>query len=620
MIYLRFLYLALLVFSVSYTGCSKEPTGSGFPNITHNDPKVSFADFIGSDNCQACHADIYEQWKGSSHAQAGGPASRENVIAPFNGKPIVLNDATVYPEVVNDKYQFRMERRNGDPLQTITVEYVVGKGLMVNGGTQTFFGKFSDGTYRFLPFDYSKHENTWFVQLKIDESWVKINPEYSLEDLYNWPPHRVIGEVAEMSNCQQCHGSQIIAEKINDVYDVKFTSLEINCESCHGPAKKHSTIMSNIVDGIVNPEVDIGIVSAVGLTTDKSLDMCFQCHAVKTPLRTDYLPGENLHDFYSLKLPLLGNENPFGANGRIKTFGYSLNHLYSDCYINGSMDCTSCHNPHSNDYQDISGNALISRFDDDQCLSCHVTKSLDIAAHTFHEKESDGSSCIACHMPTRQHVGIGNEIKYKRSDHTVSIPRPMFDLSQGFESACQQCHSDISEPELQEIIEDWYGPLKPLNPVIANRLKIKEKTLGGDAAKILLQPEHFHPMGQFYNLSYFIKRYLSPGMDYLDIAIVQKLKDYANYDDPDIKALALAGLHYSQYKNKEIRNYLMSEIGKLGDNQESVRRRWGLILDYFGTVYFLSGDKNKAAECYQLASEVLPNDPTIIDNLSKARS
>ena len=121
------------------------------------------------------------------------------------------------------------------------------------------------------------------MQLKIDESWVKIKPEHSLEDLYNWPPHRVIGEVAEMSNCQQCHGSQIIAEKINDVYDVKFTSLEINCESCHGPAKKHDTIMSNIVDGIVNPEGDIGIASAVGLTTDKSLDMCFQCHAVKTP-------------------------------------------------------------------------------------------------------------------------------------------------------------------------------------------------------------------------------------------------------------------------------------------------------------------------------------------------
>ena len=101
-----------------------------------------------------------------------------------------------------------------------------------------------------------------------------------------------------------------LLQKINDVYDVKFTSLEINCESCHGPAKEHSTIMSGIVDGIVNPDTDIGIVSAVGLSTDESLDMCFQCHAVKTPLRTDYLPGDDLHEFYSLKMPLIGNENP----------------------------------------------------------------------------------------------------------------------------------------------------------------------------------------------------------------------------------------------------------------------------------------------------------------------
>ena len=109
-------------------------------------------------------------------------------------------------------------------------------------------------------------------------------------------------------------------------------------------------------------------------------------------------------------------------------------------------------------------------------------------------------------------------------------------------------------------------------------------------------------------------------MDYLDTGIVTKLKAYADYDDPDIKALALAGLHYSQYKNKEIKNYLISEIEKLGEKEEQVRRRWGLILDYFGTVYFLSGDKNKAAECYQLASEVLPNDTTIQENLSKAKS
>ena len=620
MIYRNIIAKFVIVSSLFIAGCSKNSSDSTFPTLKYNETKISFADFIGSDQCQACHADIYEQWKGSSHALAGGPATANNIIAPFNGQPIVLDDVVVYPEQVGSTYRFRIVTPAGDIKQTIDVEFVVGKGLMYGGGTQTFFGKYEDGTYRFLPFDYSKHEESWFVQLKRDEKWVKIRKDIKLDDLYNWPPHRTLGEINDISNCQQCHGSQIIAKKVNDVYDVKFTSLSINCESCHGPAKEHATIMSGIVNNVLNNDQGIGIQTAVGLSTDESLNMCFQCHAVKTPIRDDYLPGENLQEFYSLKLPLLGNENPFGLNGRIKTFGYSLNHLYSDCYLNGSMDCTSCHNPHSNSYQDIAGNALIGRFDDNQCLSCHMAKSNDITAHTYHKPESEGSSCVACHMPARQHLAIGTEIQYKRTDHTVAIPRPSFDAAQGLESACKQCHADISEEDLQLTINDWYGPIKPLHPVIANRMKVNERTTGGDAAKVLLQPQHEHPMGQFANLTYFIKRYLSPGMTYLDLQIIEKLKDYTENEDIDIKALAYAGLHYSQYNNPQVKRFLTDEIKKLGQNEESVRRRWGLILDYFGSVFYLSGDKAKAIECYELASEVLPDDPTIINNLSKARS
>lgn len=620
MIYRNIIAKFVIVSSLFIAGCSKNSSDSTFPTLKYNETKISFADFIGSDQCQVCHADIYEQWKGSSHALAGGPATANNIIAPFNGQPIVLDDVVVYPEQVGSAYRFRMVTPTGDIKQTIDVEFVVGKGLMYGGGTQTFFGKYEDGTYRFLPFDYSKHEDSWFVQLKSDEKWVKIRKDIKLDDLYNWPPHRTLGEINDISNCQQCHGSQIIAKKVNDVYDVKFTSLSINCESCHGPAKEHATIMSGIVNNVLNNDQGIGIQTAVGLSTDESLNMCFQCHAVKTPIRDDYLPGENLQEFYSLKLPLLGNENPFGLNGRIKTFGYSLNHLYSDCYLNGAMDCTSCHNPHSNSYQDIAGNALIGRFDDNQCLSCHMAKSNDITAHTYHKPESEGSSCVACHMPARQHLAIGTEIQYKRTDHTVAIPRPSFDAAQGLESACKQCHADISEEDLQLTINDWYGPIKPLHPVIANRMKVNERTTGGDAAKVLLQPQHEHPMGQFANLTYFIKRYLSPGMTYLDMQIIEKLKDYTENEDIDIKALAYAGLHYSQYNNPQVKRFLTDEIKKLGQNEESVRRRWGLILDYFGSVFYLSGDKAKAIECYELASEVLPDDPTIINNLSKARS
>ena len=127
-------------------------------------------------------------------------------------------------------------------------------------------------------------------------------------------------------------------------------------------------------------------------------------------------------------------------------------------------------------------------------------------------------------------------------------------------------------------------------------------------------------MGQFYNLSYFIKRYLSPGMDYLDTNIIEKLKDYAKYEDIDIKALAYAGLHYSQYNNPQIKEFLVREVNSLNGSEEAVRRRWGLILDYFGSVYFLSGDREKAKICYELASEVLPDDEAISSNLKMVQS
>ena len=172
MLYTRFSTIILSFFVLLIISCSGEKDLVQLSSFTHKDPKIDFADFIGSNQCQACHADIYDQWKGSSHANAGGPANPTNVIAPFDGTPIELNDAIIYPEIVNDVYQFRIEKRNGTLIQTIVVESVVGKGLMINGGTQTFFGKYPDGTYRFLPFDYSKHEDVWFVQLRSDEKWV----------------------------------------------------------------------------------------------------------------------------------------------------------------------------------------------------------------------------------------------------------------------------------------------------------------------------------------------------------------------------------------------------------------------------------------------------------------
>ena len=611
----------LFTFLILFFACEKKDKVTlSFSPIPTKSSTIKSTDFAGAKDCQSCHPDIYDQWSSSTHGNAGGLPTVERVKASFNGEPMIFKDVIVYPEINNGLYQFRINNITSNIEKLVTVESVVGGGFMYGGGTQTFFAQYPDGSYRFLPFDYSISNETWFVQLASNEKWVTVNKNITLDELYNWPPHRMLGDVENVSNCQQCHGSQIISTKIGDNYNVEFTSLAVNCESCHGPGITHIKSMSAIVSNIINESQTIGINSLIGMTPNKSLNVCFQCHAVKTPIKTGYLPGEKLEEFYSLKLALLGNENPYAVDGRITTFGYQQNHLYSDCFLSGAMTCISCHNPHSNDYQDINRKLLLDRFDDNQCLSCHMAKSNDIVSHTYHPPESEGSRCISCHMPYRQHTAIGDQIKYERSDHTVSIPRPEYDDSQGFVSACAQCHIDDSVIVLQKNVDDWYGPVKPLHPAIANRLKVTSSMLGNDAAELLLKPELRHPMSQFTNLTYFIKRYLVPGMAQLDESIVEKIKIYVQSEDIDIKALALAGLHYSQYQNPDIQAFLSKELEGMGDSEEAIRRRWGLILDYFGSVYYLSGDRPRAITCFELAIEVLPDDKTIKENLNRARS
>jgi hypothetical protein len=622
----RLIPQCLLFFLISFTGCSKKKNAQKAltipqPSRTEQNSKVLFSDFVGSKQCQSCHKDIFSQWKKSTHGKAGGYPNEVNIIAPFNGDPIILADVIIYPEKNDNNYQFRIINKKTKNEQKINVEAVVGGGFMAGGGTQTFFGKYEDGTYRFLPFDFSRDENSWFVQVKGSEEWELVNNEIRLNQLYNWPPHRVLGEIDDISNCQNCHGSQIISEKVGNNYNMRFTSLAINCESCHGPAKKHVTIMSEIVRGVIKNSESIGINSLVGISPRESLNLCFQCHAVKTPLKNGYLPGEDLEEYYSLRLALLGNQNPYSVDGRIKSFGYQQNHIFSDCFINGSMTCTSCHNPHTQDYQDINKKTLVDRFDDQQCTACHAAIGKNPPAHTFHKVNSQGSKCVSCHMPFRQEGGIGNQIKFTRSDHTIAIPRPVYDKSQGFESSCIQCHSDQTEEELQVSTNQLWGSIKPMNAVIENRLKINNETSERDAINLLLQPQLKHSIGQFANLSYFIKRYLSPGMEFNNPEIVEKLKAYSEIDDDiDLKALALAGLHYSQYKNPKVRNYLLGQLDKIEREEHSVRLRWGLILDYFGTVFYMIGDRPRAIECYELARQVLPDDKKIKENLARAKS
>lgn len=596
--------------SNSETSLKKTEVRKPFPPpkfIASSEP--AFDDFVGTEVCGRCHKSQFDLWRKSTHGIAGGDPSDVNILGQFDGKPRRFKDAVFTPMQENkNNLIFRVEFDNL-PKRIYKIDAIVGAGRMAGGGSQTYFSRFPDGTLRFLPFDFIRDEQVWFGETK-NQGWLPIDQNLSIKQLSEWPPSRILGHELEVLNCQECHGSQIQTRFISgkSKFETSYKSLSINCESCHGPGKKHVSLADS---GKVTTVENIGLISLTTLDKDESLMVCFRCHALKDALKPGYLPGKKFQDYYSLRLPILG-ENPYFVDGRIKKFGYQQNHLFSDCYINGSMTCVDCHDPHSGNYRDINGKSLVGKFDNGQCTSCHPSKAVDLVQHTWHEPESKGSLCTSCHMPFLQHKAMGNQLRFARSDHTIPIPRPEFDQQLGIENACKQCHQEKPISWLQKKVDQWYGVIKPHKQITAALHDIEDSS--NSLWQILLNGNEL-PIVQFSILSHLVENRPNPEIQKLDSKIIDTLKKLTKYDDIDLKSLALMILHLTSDKDDSVHNYLAEQLSSLEKNEEAIRRRWAISLGFLANRYRDRGEFEKSISTFHKALEVLPNDPELLLNL-----
>ena len=472
---------------------------------------VASSEFVGSERCAECHRAQADAWRGSTHARAGGAPGRVNVIAPFDGTPIRFADAEVIPRSSGGTFTFTVKQAGASD-RLFTIDGVVGGGHMEGGGTQGFLSRYADGTWRFLPFDYSRQKQAFFCNTiaRGNRGWVPISPALAITDCVDWPPTRVIGDEPRFSNCQSCHGSQVrvALDTSARTYRTEVQSLGINCESCHGPGATH---LARVRDPDAVARGDIGMRSLATLTKDQSLATCFQCHALKDALRPGYASGMTLAEYYSIRLPQLGDE-ALQPDGRVRTFAYQEGHLYSDCYRNGGMTCTSCHDPHSQKYRDVTGASLPGRFDDHQCTSCHASKADSVSRHTRHASDSPGSRCTACHMPYLQQPELGTAIPYARSDHSIPIPRPVADSALGVVSACKGCHTDKSATALGADVQRLFGDLKPLPAAVDALTRARAGMSRAEAGRLLLNPNERHTQALFAGMAWFLDHHLSRDM------------------------------------------------------------------------------------------------------------
>ena len=588
------------------------------------------AAFVGAAACKDCHIAEFAAWERSTHGRAGGapgtaPRSAR-VIAAFGGPPMRFRDATVTPRVANGRYEF-VVAQNDEPVRVIAVDGVVGGGHMEGGGTQGFVTKRPDGTVRFVPFDWSRQGSSWFCNTnsRANNGWVPITPALALADCGDWPPVRVLGDLPRYANCQSCHASQLTVtlDTVRGGWHTESSGLLINCEACHGPGKRHIGILRARAAGTLHDtSADIGYAPLATLGKDASLDVCFQCHAVKDRVRGGHMSGDSLAAFYSLAFPSLG-DRPLTADGRSRTFAYQEGHRYSDCYLNGGMTCTSCHDPHTQNYRDVNGAALPGRFDDRQCTSCHAAKASALSQHTHHAPASAGSRCTSCHMPyVQQHETGRGAVRYARSDHTISIPRPEWDAGMGVRNACLGCHTDQTSVALEQTSQRWWGTVKPVKAVIAHEVKATASMTADEAWPLLLGVADDtlgdrHRAARFDGLARFMERYVRADAP-LPRAAAARLRELAKHADPDIQAIALAALHLGDADGWTSRRTMTAALKAAGAHDGGLRARWSLALGFMGDRFNAAQQLEAAATAYRRALEISPNDARIWLNLAAA--
>jgi len=204
-------------------------------------------------------------------------------------------------------------------------------------------------------------------------------------------------------DCFECHSSNIRSELnastagITEVLVKSSLIYGIDCERCHGGGANHVNYH------LEYPEIKTAkhIISIKSFNPQQKLDMCAVCHSgndkLKIESRFKFRPGDTLSNFFmpSVRTGI----NDFDVHGN----QYRLM-SESKCFLGEKrMNCSSCHNPHTNATKDL---AAYSQ----KCMSCHTDAGNNFCPLADSIGPSIKYNCIDCHMPKRPSEAISFQL------------------------------------------------------------------------------------------------------------------------------------------------------------------------------------------------------------------
>jgi predicted CXXCH cytochrome family protein len=401
---------------VPFVSCKKERENEPYQKLS--DQKQMTKDgYVGDQSCTACHQEASKDWQGSHHDKAMQLVTENSVLGDFNNISVSLDGVVYFFYKKESDFFVKTTELDGSEHE-YKITYVFGLTPL-----QQYIVDFKDGKKQVLRVTWDTVENRWFHQYAGDE--------IVITDWLHWSR----GAQNWNTMCAECHSTNLkknyFVEK--DSFHSTYSSINVSCESCHGPGERHvKWANSGATDG--------NMYMVLGNDQTSQMNMCAPCHARRVKLTKDLIPGLNFEDQYLVQN--ISSEY-YHLDGQILEEDYVYgSFLQSKMHAQG-IKCGDCHNVHSNKLK-MTGNQL--------CLQCHVPETYDSPKHHFHQANTEASQCINCHMTGRYYMG--NDF---RRDHSFRIPRPDQSVAYGTPNACSECHKDKSEEWAAEWVVNWYG-------------------------------------------------------------------------------------------------------------------------------------------------------------------
>ncbi len=428
----------------------KQPAVAGSPYHLVKD-----AQYVGAQNCRACHEKEFGEWTQSDHHKAMEPANAETVLGDFSDVDFEHFKHRWHFFKKGNEFWVNAEDENGKR-QDYKIDYTFGFYPL-----QQYLIPFPGGRYQAL-------QVCWDSRPKEEggQRWYHLYPDEEVPpaDILHWTRRHFNWNFM----CADCHSTNLRKnfDVATDSYDTQWSEMNVSCEACHGPGSEHlkwaalqapsgvegkgkskpvDSISTPLDDGTVKdylkskglvaslkePTEGVWEINAetgqpqrsIPLESNVQVETCARCHAHRRPLQPKFAAG---HAFLDSHSPSVLRDNLYHSDGQVDEEVYVYGSFVQSKMHHAGVRCSDCHNPHTMKLQ-AEGNAL--------CVRCHVADKYNTPAHHFHKLDSAGARCVECHMPAKTYMGVD-----ARRDHSLRIPRPDLTKKLGAPNACNQCH------------------------------------------------------------------------------------------------------------------------------------------------------------------------------------